>query len=85
MIGNSFSPDTITIKKGDTVLFRNNDVKVYIPASGPHPTHDICPGFDARNTVQPGQAYSYVFTEAKTCPFHDHLNPGVKGKIIVQP
>ncbi len=85
MVSNTFSPDTITIKVGDTVVFKNDDVKTFWPASAVHPTHQVCPGFDALGMVRPGESYSHTFTTAKECPFHDHLNPGVKGKIIVTP
>ncbi len=86
--GGSLSADVLTIKAGDTVTFVNRDSKPHWPVTGIHPTHNICPGFDARRGLNTGESYSRAFTEAKTCPFHDHLDPNVsavKGQIIVTP
>lgn len=79
-----FSPSEVRIKAGDTVRFENKDTKKRWPASGVHPTHQICPGFDAIGGINPGESYSFKFTERKTCPMHDHLNPTQFGKIIVE-
>jgi len=79
-----FSPKELTIKKGDKVEFINRDTVKRWPASGPHPAHTICQGFDSKPGVAVGESYSFTFSEAKTCPFHDHLNPSIFGKIIVE-
>ncbi|HEY4484439.1 MAG TPA: hypothetical protein VI978_01815 [Candidatus Paceibacterota bacterium] len=75
----------LNVKVGDTVTFKNLDSAPHWPAAGPHPTHQICPGFDALKGLSQNESYSFKFTEAKTCPFHDHLNVTDKyfGKIIV--
>lgn len=83
---NGVSPQNLTIKAGDTVRFTNNDSDLHWPASGVHPTHQICSGFDALHGLKQGEAYSFTFEEPKECPFHGHLNPGssiLKGKITV--
>ncbi len=79
-----FSPAEVRIKAGDTVKFINRDTKKRWPASGVHPTHLLCPGFDAKPGINPGESYSYTFTDVKTCPMHDHLFPTQLGKIIVE-
>jgi plastocyanin len=80
-----FSPSTLKIKVGTTVRFINRDPdRPHWPASGVHPTHQICAGFDARKGLAKDESYSFTFTEAKTCPMHDHLNPAIKGTIIVE-
>lgn len=76
---------SLTIKVGDIVKFINNDSQPHWPASGVHPTHQICPGFDALHGLTTGESYSFTFKIAKTCPFHDHLNPSHTGQIIVTP
>ena len=83
MTADGFSPASLTIPSGTTVLFINKDTVGHWPASGVHPTHQVCPGLDALRIVQPGESYSFKFSEAKTCPIHDHLNPSVKGSITV--
>ncbi len=84
MTSDGFSPTEATIKAGDTVKFVNKDTKNHWPASGVHPTHQLCPGFDALQAVKPSESYSFRFTQKKECPMHDHLNPTSRGKIIVQ-
>lgn len=80
-----FTPAKRTIKTGDTVIFDNKDTRPHWPASDLHPTHLLCLGFDSQGGIAPGASYAYTFTEAKTCTMHDHLNPGLKGEIIVSP
>lgn len=84
MTPSGFSPAEARIKAGDTVRFINKDSRRRWPASGVHPTHQICPGFDAIGGVDPNGTYSFKFTEKKECPIHDHLNPTLRGKIIVE-
>ena len=75
----------LNIKVGDMVTFKNLDSAPHWPAAGPHPTHQICLGFDSLKGLSQNESYSFKFTEAKTCPFHDHLNIQDKyfGKIII--
>ncbi|MBI2063937.1 MAG: hypothetical protein HYT65_03025 [Candidatus Yanofskybacteria bacterium] len=79
------TPNVVNIKAGDTVKFVNNDSTSHWPASGVHPTHQICPGFDALRGLNNGESYSFKFNEVKTCPWHDHLKPSVNGQIIINP
>ena len=79
------SPDILKIKTGDTVTFVNNDNISHWPASGPHPIHTTCQGFDALRGLAKEESYSFTFEIAKVCPFHDHLNPGIRGQITVNP
>lgn len=83
--GSKLSQQNITIAVGDTVRFINNDNIMHWPASGIHPTHQICPGFDSLKGLSEGEIYSFTFKEAKECPFHDHLNADAafRGKITI--
>lgn len=54
MTASGFSPTSITIHKGDTVKFTNNDSSPHWPASNPHPSHTDYSGFDALRPVPPG-------------------------------
>ncbi|MBI4132674.1 MAG: hypothetical protein HY473_01055 [Candidatus Sungbacteria bacterium] len=85
MTPTGFEPSNLTINTGDTVTFFNNDQRLRWPASGMHPTHQICPGFDALRFIPRGESYSFTFKTAKECPFHDHLLPTLFGKITVLP
>lgn len=83
MTNAGFEPSEVSVKAGTKVRFVNSDTELHWPASGVHPTHQICPGFDSLAPVSPGQAYTFTFEEAKKCPMHDHLNPGLKGSVTV--
>jgi len=41
------------------------------------------PKFDALKPVAPGETYQFIFREAGEWAYYDHLDPSVKGAIIV--
>lgn len=79
-----FTPSTITIKAGDTIIFKNNSNKDVWPASDPHPTHTDYPGFDPGQAIPPGGQWSFKFTKVGTWGYHNHLQPGQTGTVVVQ-
>lgn len=83
MTKEGFVPSNITIPVGTTVVFVNTDTELHWPASGVHPTHEICPGFDALRPILQGEFYEFTFIEERTCPVHDHINPSFTGIITV--
>lgn len=68
------APATLTIRAGDSVRFINDTEALFWPASDPHPTHTMCPGFDANRGLRFGESYVLRFATARTCTYHDHLN-----------
>ena len=78
-----FSPDKLTIKKGDTITFKTNMGKPFWPASDIHPTHGIYPEFDPKDAVMPDKTWSYKFEKIGNWRFHDHLAPYYTGTISV--
>jgi len=87
-----FSPNTLTINAGVTVIFVNKDSRSHWPASAVHPTHTVYPEtggcigskFDACKGLTQGETFSFTFNQKGTWKYHDHLNPGLTGTIIVQ-
>jgi len=93
-----FTPSTLTVSKGDTVTWINMDTEPHWPASALHPTHTIYPGsdiekcgtseestiFDACKGIAPGESFSFTFNEEGSWSYHDHINLGLFGKIVVQ-
>ena len=79
-----FSPQTITIATGDTVVFTTNRGKPFWPASDLHPTHSIYPEFDPKQPIDPDQSWSFRFDKAGEWRFHDHLAPLFRGVILVR-
>ena len=79
-----YEPGTITINEGDTIIFTNVNDGPHWVASNPHPIHTDMRGFDARKALQPGESYSFTFTEPGTWGCHDHLDTATMCTIIVQ-
>ena len=87
-----YSPSTLRIKKGETVIFKNQSSRQMQPASAVHPIHRGYPTtggcigstFDACREVQSGDSWSFKFDIAGSWKFHDHLIPGDTGTIVVE-
>jgi len=79
-----FSPAEVTIQRGATVVFKNEDTLSHWPASDPHPTHTLCPGFDALRGLNQGETYQHTFAQSQTCSYHDHLNPSLRGTVTAE-
>lgn len=87
-----YLPATLKVKKGDTVTFKNQSSRSMWTASGVHPTHRLYPTiggcigstFDACKGVQPGDSWPFRFDIPGTWKYHNHLNPGDTGTIVVE-
>lgn len=93
-----FSPAELSVQSGENVFFINQMQSPSWPASAVHPTHEVYPGssinkcgapeslsiFDACRGLLPGESWSFTFTEQGAWNYHDHLNPNLRGTIIVQ-
>ena len=80
-----FSPKTVTIKKGETVVFENKTGKKASVASDEHPTHLLYPEFDQYKTEQRGKGeFRFTFEKAGTWNYHDHLNANMTGTVVVK-
>ncbi len=87
-----FNPKELTVNAGDTVTFVNKDSSPHRPASAVHPTHSVYPEsggcigskFDACKNLGQGESWSFTFNQKGTWKYHDHLNPGFTGTIIVK-
>ncbi|OGE80759.1 MAG: hypothetical protein A3H72_02400 [Candidatus Doudnabacteria bacterium RIFCSPLOWO2_02_FULL_48_8] len=79
-----YSPSELTINKGDSVKFVNNDNRLHWPASAPHPTHTDYSEFDPKQGIAAGGSWAFTFDKTGTWKFHDHLNPARRGAITVE-
>jgi len=91
-----FNPKTITVEKGTTVEFRNEDDGSMWVASVVHPTHKVYPGsdiqkcFDGSDTsvlfdsCQIVETYSFTFDEVGKWRYHNHRKASHSGEIIVE-
>jgi plastocyanin len=70
-----FQPAEITVNKGDTVIFTNNDMLV----------HDVTEEANKAWTSSPlstGQSYKLVVTES--ADYFCSIHPVMKGKLLVE-
>lgn len=79
-----FNPATITIKKGDQVMWKNTDTKAHRIFAEPYPTKISLPDLDSE-ALQPGASYGFIFEQAGTYKYTDYYNPTkFLGTIVVQ-
>lgn len=81
--GKAFSPQTLNIKVGDIVIFKNNSSESFWPASSPHPEHTDYPEFDSKAPILSGGKWQFTFTKPGNWKYHDHLNLSAFGIINV--
>jgi len=92
-----FSPASVTVAQGQTVIWVNQSSGSMWVASAAHPTHtaysgtslsEHCPdtanaAFDACAATAPGESFSFTFDKAGTWKYHDHTNASRFGSVIV--
>ena len=89
---NGFVPSTLTVQAGDSVTFVNDSSGSFWPASAIHPSHTAYPTtggcigstFDACEALSPGSSWSFVFDIPGSWKYHNHLNAGHFGTIVVE-
>ena len=69
----SFNPATLTINKGDTVTWTNNDS---VP-------HQIAGAPLQGQVMSKGQTYSFTFNTTGTFNYHCAIHPSMTGSIVV--
>src|SRR3989344_5462020 len=93
-----YSPSELTIKIGDTVTWKNESSSGMWTASAMHPTHTLYSGtsleehcknnqsdsFDECSSIKSGESWSFTFEKQGTWPYHNHVQTGHFGKIIVK-
>lgn len=85
MTANGFSPETIQIKKGQTVEWTNNDTAPHQIGADPYPSHSSLPGFFSERPVAQGETYTYTFEKTGTFTYHDNTKPdSYRGTVIVE-
>lgn len=82
-----FSPAQVTVQSGSNLTYKNSgSAKVQI-ASDPHPVHtansELTDG-DFVIELAPGRVATVTLTRSGTWGIHDHLNPGMRGKVVVE-
>ena len=81
--GRMFTPNVITILKGDTLLFRNSSDKILDLASDPHPNRNNFPFLNVGIIEKKGGSAAVIFLKTGEYFFHNHAFPDHRGKVIV--
>lgn len=92
--GSGFSPSTVEVSVGDTVVWMNDSGGRMWVASAVHPTHERyggttlnehCSGGSSSTFDQcsDGSSYSFTFDKAGEWGYHNHLNASHTGTVIV--
>jgi plastocyanin len=74
-----FSPSQISIQKGGTVTWTNND----------NTSHTVVDdlsnvGGPSSGDIAPGSSYSFTFTKAGSYQYHCRIHPSMRGTIVVK-
>jgi len=72
----AFSPRTLTIAPGDTVVWTQKD-------SAPHTVTSDTSAWTASAELNSGQTFAHTFTTAGTFPYHCAVHPNMTATIIV--
>jgi len=90
-----YTPETLRVKAGTTVIFKNASPRSMWTASALHPTHRLyddtalnehCPDVSGVAFDQCGadEEYSFTFNKTGNWKYHNHLYPEHTGAIIVE-
>jgi len=80
---NGFSPQTVTVKSGQSIAIKNDSSSDVQFDSDPHPVHTTNKELNVE-TVAPGEVKTFTVTKTGSYGYHNHLNPSQQGKIIVE-
>jgi plastocyanin len=76
MDGTRFIPETLTVKRGDRVVWVNND-------PFPHTATAVNGTFDSKS-IAAGHSWSYVAGRSGEFAYACTLHPGMKGTLLVK-
>ncbi len=78
-----FSPATLTVKSGTTVMIKNDSSSLLQFDSNPHPAHTDDTELNV-GSISPGQSKTVTVTKTGSHDYHNHLNPSDTGTLVVQ-
>lgn len=76
-----FEPDTVTIKKGQSVTWKNEDRRSRQVMSGAPP---VMTDAFMSPVLEKGESWTHTFSEKGEHPYHDMRIPGQAGRVIVE-
>lgn len=85
-----FIPSTITVQKGATVTWTNNDQTAHTVTSDDYPdpstppTTTVPAGAFTSKPLNPGESFSHTFDKPGKYPYHCEIHNYLKGEVIVK-
>jgi plastocyanin len=79
---NGFTPSTLTVKAGSKVTIKNTSSGTLQFDSDPHPQHTDDPEINV-GIINSGESQTVTVTKTGTHGYHNHLNPGDRGTLVV--
>jgi plastocyanin len=86
-----FEPQSVAVKKGDTVRFTNNSQRTLLWVAGTstaagYPGTSACGGssFDTCQTMQSGDFWEFTFDQAGEWHYHNNSDPTQTGVVVVE-
>jgi len=74
-----FTPSQITVAKGGTVTWTNNDSVAHTVIDD---LNNV--GGPASGDIQPGSTYSFTFNKTGSFQYHCSIHPSMRGTIVVK-
>ena len=81
-----YGPQSLTVKTGETITWKNDSSSTIQIGSANHPTHTINRDITGNNFVielAPGESAQVQLTRTGEWGYHDHLRPSMTGTITV--
>jgi plastocyanin len=78
-----FSPASITVPAGHKFIVKNDSSATIQVDSDPHPQHTDNTQLNI-GAIAPGSTGSATLTRTGTWGIHNHLNPSMRGTVVVQ-
>ncbi|MEK7146922.1 MAG: hypothetical protein AAB772_01560 [Patescibacteria group bacterium] len=79
-----FTPSSVTITAGDQIKWINTSGGDIQPSSNPHPDHTNYTALNMGVIVNGASSTTAALNSVGTWGYHDHLNDGVGGTIVIQ-
>ena len=76
-----FVPAILSIKKGQTTVWQNNDLTIHSIVSGSKDSGKS--GVISSGTIFPGKSFSFTVTNSGIFPYYCEIHPWMKGVIWV--
>src|SRR6185369_3453896 len=78
--GRQFSPATIAIEPGQSIIWLNDDTMDHTSTSGPEGSPD---GNWSSGNLAPGATFAHTFAAAGTFPYYCEYHSGMVGQVVV--